>query len=206
VLKVKLTPEETEYYRRLFIEDSNYYTIIDSLKQLSIFDQQFSNNAEILAFVEFASNLFHIHWEKDVYVQNHLRLIDIFLRLQYNVEFKKDRQSQEIVDKLLERFFAIYQKSESLMQERVFHASEQLIAKHNDRIPHKEKLFQQLNLISKLSLPYLFTFYQEILQGGFPEWKLPLRKGIYIDSITYEVIRYQTEERIKFLINSLKNK
>lgn len=199
--KIKLTPEETRYYRKLFSEDRNYYTVVDTVRQLPMFKGRFRESAEILAFIEFISNLFHIVWRGDVFDRNHLRLMDILLGIQYAIEFEGDQEATEVIERIVSRFRAVYERGKEQIRQRVFAACKDIISRYQHHIPHKDQINRDGGFFLRVSRPYALRFCTQIVAGELPEWKVSDRKGISLDPLSYEATRYRSDQRLQALMD-----
>ena len=202
--KIKLTPRQRQYYRRLFVEDKNYYTVVDQLDQLPMLKGQFTTAEEILGFIEFLTGVFHIVWESDVFDANHRRLMNILIGIQYAIEFQNDTDAQETINLLITRFKKIFEESNLRTEERVIAAHKKLIARHQDQIEDRDRIMHETAFFLRLSVPYVCQYGSEINDGKLPDWSVRDRKGISLDPLTYEAVYLDTEERLRVLRDILK--
>ena len=193
--KIKLTPRQRLYYRRLFQEDRSYYTVVDQLNQLPMFQGEFASTVEVLGFIQFLSGIFHIVWDSDVYDNNHRRLMNILIGLQYAIEFEKDAEAEETAALLVSRFRKIFSKANEKTESRVMAAHKKLIARHQDEIPDRDRIREETGFFLRMSIPYALQYTDEILQGRLPDWPVRERKGISLDPLTYESVYMDGEER-----------
>lgn len=201
--EIKLSKQEERYYSKLFQEDKNYYTVVDSIRQLPMFADRFREDEEILAFIEFISNIFHICWQADVFDNNHLRLMDILFGFQYAIEFQHDREAEEIVEKLIRRFYEIYDEGEKRIHRRVFTACKDIVSRHSRSIPAKEKLKQDAEFFLTCSREYVLQYPDAVSRGELPKWSVRDRSGLTKRPLDNAVIRIQTNKRRKVLENFL---
>jgi len=190
----RLTPEETNYYRFLFLLDKENFTILDVLDELSAFRDRFKNAGEKLAFVEFLSNIFHIRWEHDVFARNHQRLIDILFGIQHAID-QGDVEAKQVVDDLYQRFYQIVREKGEQIRQRVFAATKKLMAAHRERIPNKDRIHHEVVDWLKLSQEYVVNSLDSIIRDRYPEWIVSQRIGISLDNLTYEALNYDPEKR-----------
>lgn len=201
--QIKLGARKKQYYAKLFAQDKNYYTVVDSLKQLPMFEGRFADDGEVLAFVDFLSNIFHICWQSDVFDTNHMRLMDILFGFQHAIEFGRDKEAAQIIETLLSRFAAIYTDRDEAIERRVFIACKDLIERHQHEIPQKETLNNETAFFTRLSREYTLTWPAEILASPsaktLPDWPLGERQGITVKPLTNEAMRFDRANRQKDL-------
>jgi len=197
--KIKLTPRQRLYYRRLFSEDKNYYTVVDQIGQLPMLRGLFTSPEEILGFIEFMTGIFHIVWESDVYDANHRRLMNILVGIQYAIEFKKDAEAEETISLLISRFQEIFKDAHERTEERVMAAHEKLVARHQDDIPDRDRIMGETAFFLRLSVPYALQYSRALVEGELPQWSVRDREGISLDPLTYEAVYMDSVQRLKVL-------
>lgn len=202
MVKTRLTERERQYYDRLMNEDNGFYTVVDTVRQLPMFEGRFSDEDRALAFIEFLSNIFHICWQADVYRTNHLRLIDILFGMQYAIEFNRDKEAEADVALIIERFEQIYEPASERIPPRVFAAGRDLIDGYEENIPGRRQIREQVERIIKLHPLYAVLYLEQLQTAGsdaLPEWSLADRNGIYLNPRTAEPAGMDPVKRRKAL-------
>lgn len=201
--KIKLTPRQRDYYRKLFQEDKNYYTVVDQLAQLPMLAGKLEGAAETLGFIEFLSGIFHIVWTSDVYDRNHRRLMDILIGFQYAIEFDHDKEAADTMALLLARFKERFAAAEARTEERVIAAQKLLVARYKDSIPGRDTLEKESAFFLRLSRPYVVEFAAALAAGDHPAWPPSRRHGITLDPLTYDAVHAEPALRLDALTRRL---
>lgn len=202
MVETRLTADEQKYYQKLFSEDDDFYTVVDTVKQLPMFSGKFHDERKALAFIEFLSNIFHICWQADVYRTNHLRLIDILFGMQYAIEFDNDREAQDDIQAIISKFEEIYQPASQRIPARVFAAGRELIDHYEDNIKQRHSLQKKLDKIIRLHPLYVILYAEQIETAddkSLPEWNLVDRKGVYLNPRTGEPAGMDSSKRVSAL-------
>ncbi len=195
--KIKLTEKETSEYRKLFIEDRDYFTIVDFLKQ----DKNFSflkNYSMYVVFIEFLSNIFEIKWDKDVFENNHNRLLDIMMGIIYSKDVEKNQQAEDIFNEIKQNFLKLYSSIPD--EKRYFLPHTSFLDEKIKNLPDFSQISEYMQILKQISLQYIAQYKNSIIKNIFPEWNLGNRNGIFIDETNYEPLKIEPEKWLKSLL------